>query len=143
MYEIEIRHNFETAHRLSHRKSPTKCRSIHGHSWWVTATLKAEELDEFGMVLEFGAFKRAWRQFLDEKIDHHLVLSEGDPFIAAIRDVEPESRILVLPADPTTEVLAKWVFDETELILHRLKPGVRLAKIHVQETAVNAASFNP
>lgn len=141
MYKIELRHNFETAHRLSHKDAPKKCRSIHGHSWWVKATLGAEELDELGMVLEFGAFKKAWRGFLDEKIDHHLVLSAGDPMAEAIRRVDAEARILVLPTDPTTEVLAAWLFERTVEILRTLDTNARLLKIDVQETAVNAASF--
>ena len=57
MHRVELRHHFETAHRLSTPGSPVKCRSIHGHSWWVTVTLEGPDLDADGMLVEFGAVR--------------------------------------------------------------------------------------
>lgn len=144
LHRIEIRHNFETAHRLAGRDAPVKCRSIHGHSWWVTVTLAGPALDRRGMLVEFGAFKKAWRGFLDDTLDHHLVLEDGDPLIAAIRSVDPAHRVRVLPRTPTTEVLAAWLFERAEEILGGLDDvaeGVRIEHVHVQETRVNAAGY--
>lgn len=141
MHKIQLRHNFETAHRLSNPSAPQKCQSIHGHSWWVTVTLSAAQLDDLGMVVEFGAFKKAWRGFLDSTLDHHLVVRQGDPMAAAVRSVQPEARILELYADPTTEVLAQWLFERTAELLEELEPRARIEEIHVQETGVNAAVY--
>ena len=141
MHKIELRHNFETAHRLSHPSAPVKCQSIHGHSWWVTVTLSAPELDELGMIVEFGAFKKAWRAFLDTTLDHHLVVRQGDPMAEAVRSVQPDARILELHADPTTEILAQWLFEKTAEILATLQPEAEVELIHLQETSVNAASY--
>lgn len=144
MFSVEIRHNFETAHRLTGDGAPEKCMSIHGHSWWVTATMEGDTLDALGILVEFGAFKRVWRDWLDNNLDHHLVLRNGDPMAAAIVSVYPQSRLLLLPHNPTTEVLAAWIFEQTAEILGRVAPpGVRLRRVHVQETAVNAAAFEP
>jgi len=144
MYTVDIRHNFETAHRLSDPGSPTKCMSIHGHSWWVRVTLAGEGLDEAGILIEFGAFKKAWRGWLDDHLDHHLVLRRGDPMAAAIRGVYPESRILELEHNPTTEVIAKMLFDRAVEILEQVRPPeqhVMVRRVHVQETRVNAAAY--
>lgn len=144
MYRISLRHNFETAHRLSHPDAPHKCQSIHGHSWWVTATLEGPELDEQGMLVEFGAFKKAWRAFLDARLDHHLVVQREDPVAAAILAVQPDARILLLDVDPTTEHLARWLLGQTARILADLPDvpdTVRVHCVHVQETSVNAAEF--
>lgn len=143
MYQIELNHNFETAHRLSNEGAPFKCRSIHGHSWNVTAFIESKTLNDLSMVVEFGLFKKAWRQFIDDKLDHYLVLSESDPVADAILDVDPSCRILKLHEDPTTEILSQWIFDQTVKILRLINPTVKLVKIHVQETRVNAASFTP
>ena len=146
MYTVNIRHNFETAHRLSHPQAPTKCQSIHGHSWWVDVDICGEALDERGMIVEFGAFKLAWRSFLDDHVDHHLALKEGDPVAAAIRSVLPESRVLELPFEPTTEHMARWLYERASEVLNDgLNPDDRLwiGKVHVQETRVNAASYAP
>jgi 6-pyruvoyltetrahydropterin/6-carboxytetrahydropterin synthase len=147
MYQIEIRHNFETAHRLSTPGSPLKCMSIHGHSWWVTVTLEGPRLDDADLLVEFGAFKLAWRKWLDERIDHHLVLRRGDPMAEAVRGVFSESRILELDHNPTTEYLAEFLFRQAESTLASMKDTVhvpaRVTRVHVQETGVNAASYSP
>ena len=145
MYTVSIRHNFETAHRLSHPEAPVKCQSIHGHSWWVTVDLSSEALDERGMVIEFGAFKSAWRGFLDDQVDHHLALLEGDPVAEALRAVLPESRILELPFEPTTEHMASWLYERASDVLAELDAEGRcwVSKVFVEETRVNAATYLP
>lgn len=145
MHSIEIRHNVEMAHRLSTASSPPKCVSIHGHSWWVTVRIEGAALDEEGMLLEFGAFKRAWRHFLDTSLDHHLVLRRGDPMVAAIRQVMPDARLLEFEGNPTTEALARWLHGRAEEVVAQLDASVplRVARLHLQETAVNAAAWEP
>lgn len=146
MYTIDIGHNFETAHRLDSPDAPKKCVSIHGHSWWVTVTIEGETLDDDGMLVEFGAFKKAWRSWLDTHVDHHLVLRQGDPMIEAVRSVYPDSRLWILDESPTTEVIARRLWVEASLVLDAVRPPdmhVRVRRVHVQETRVNAASYEP
>jgi 6-pyruvoyltetrahydropterin/6-carboxytetrahydropterin synthase len=144
MYTVEINHNFEAAHRLFGAGSPEKCLSIHGHSWQVTITLGGDTLDPNGILMEFGSIKKFWRGWLDAHVDHHLILHADDPMAAAIRGVDPQSRILTLPANPTTEILAAWIFTHTASLLAQIAPpGVQLLRVHVQETRVNAAAYSP
>lgn len=144
-WRIELGHNFETAHRLSTPASPTKCQSIHGHSWWARVTIEGASIDGDGILVEFGDFKRAWRRFIDDQLDHALVLRAGDPVIAALQAVVPEQRLYVLDENPTTEVLAKHLFEQSARILAQ-ELGVssewaRVVELHIQETRVNAASY--
>ncbi len=144
MYQIEIRHNFETAHRLAAPGSPVKCMSIHGHSWWATVTIEGPRLGPDGILVEFGAFKAALRRWMDDHLDHHLVLQRDDPMAEAVRSVYPESRLLLLDQSPTTEVMAHYLFEQATRILQQLAypgPEARIVGVHVQETAVNAAAF--
>lgn len=146
MWSIEIRHNFETAHRLTGEGAPTKCVSIHGHSWWATLVIEGPELDELGILVEFGALKHAWRRWLDDHVDHHLVLRHDDPMVAAVRGVYPESRILETSESPTTEVMARLLYERASQILAELgvpAERARVARVHIQETAVNAAGYAP
>jgi 6-pyruvoyltetrahydropterin/6-carboxytetrahydropterin synthase len=139
---ILITHRVEMAHRLSSPGAPVKCQSIHGHSWTITAELSAPMLDDNDMVLEFGAFKRAWRHMLDTTLDHCLVVAEGDPVAQAILAVQPDARITFLPCQPSTESLARWCMERTEQVISDLaRPDVRVRSIHVQETPVNAATY--
>lgn len=144
MYRVSLKHNFETAHRLADPNAPIKCQSIHGHSWWATVYIEGAALDEYGMLIEFGRFKKAWRGFMDDHLDHHLVVRQDDPVAAAILSVQPEARILMLPFDPTTEHMARWLFERSEDILRELAgadSALRVSKVHIQETGVNAAEF--
>lgn len=145
MFEIELSHNFETAHRLCTDSSPEKCRSIHGHSWWVTVTIEGNELDEDGILVEFGAFKKAWRAWLDDSLDHHLVLSKSDPLLEVLQAFDDSMRIFVCDENPTTEVLARRILVESSQILAALPTHVsaRIQRVHVQETRVNAATYIP
>lgn len=146
LYRIELRHNFETAHRLAAPGSPAKCMSIHGHSWLAVATVVGEKLDSNGILVEFGAFKAAWRRWLDDHIDHALVLQRDDPMAAAVRGVYPESRIYLLDHSPTTEVLAEHLWHITNTILQSVaspEVAARLESITLHETRVNTASFTP
>jgi 6-pyruvoyltetrahydropterin/6-carboxytetrahydropterin synthase len=145
MFTVDIRHNFETAHRLAAPGSPVKCMSIHGHSWWATFTFGSSTLDALSMVIEFGAIKALLRRRMDDTLDHHLVLQEGDPLVGAIRGVMPGCRILEVPFAPTTERMAAmlhgWAVEA--LAACEVAPEVRVVRVHVQETSVNGASYEP
>lgn len=144
-WRIELGHNFEAAHRLSTEASPIKCQSIHGHSWWVRATIEGDGIDPDGILVEFGAFKKAFRGWLDDNLDHALLLAEGDPVVDALRAVVPDMRLFVLPANPTTEVIARVIFEVAERLLRdvlKVDPQwAWISEVHVQETRVNAASY--
>jgi 6-pyruvoyltetrahydropterin/6-carboxytetrahydropterin synthase len=151
MHRVALRHNVELAHRLADAGAPEKCRSIHGHSWWITVTIAGAALDARGMLVEFGAFKRVWRGFLDGQLDHHLALGAGDPLIDAIRSAMPEARLCVLPYEVTTENLARWLFERAAACLSQVlrdadsvaEPPPRVERVHVQETSTNAAEYQP
>lgn len=147
MYRVELSHNFETAHRLSTPDSPKKCQSIHGHSWWATVTIEGSRVDDSGILVEFGAFKKAWRTWLDTYVDHALLLHEDDPVAGALHAVVPDMRLLLLPSNPTTEVIARLLYDKASELLHGTLnvplEWARVRSVHVQETRVNAAAYEP
>lgn len=144
MYRIEIGHNVEMAHRLSTENSPLKCQSIHGHSWWVSVEISAEAPDEDGIVVEFGAFKKAWRRWLDDHLDHALVLHAEDPLFSHLKDFPAPLRLYTLHANPTTEILAAHLAERAAAILSDVVAEghpARVTRVHLQETRVNAASW--
>jgi 6-pyruvoyl-tetrahydropterin synthase len=78
----------EIAHRLS--KSDGKCQQIHGHGMQVELILLVSEGPE-GMAMngvletmEFGAIKKKFREHIDKKYDHRLVLFVGDEWAGPI-----------------------------------------------------------
>jgi 6-pyruvoyltetrahydropterin/6-carboxytetrahydropterin synthase len=145
MYRLEIQHNAEAAHRFFQAKSSPKCRSIHGHSWIITLTLKAKKLDDQGMVLEFGQLKAAWRSWLDTHLDHTLILHQDDPMVEAVRAVDPEMHLFLTPEDPTTENLARLLYNQATIVLEALGCAefVQVERVRLEETRVNSAEYIP
>lgn len=141
--QISVRHNIETAHRLYYL--PGKCQNIHGHSMWITLNLPGT-VDRDGILhqaglsgLDFGSVKHIFRTHLDQDYDHHLLLNEYDPWTLMF-DLPNSQASAALPglvpcsADPTTENIAKWIYDE-------MSRAYDVSSVEVWETNVNRAIY--
>ena len=69
MFTIAKTFRFEAAHSLPSLPEDHKCRRPHGHSYTVTLTLAARDLDEHGFVRDYGRLDR-FRLWLMETCDH-------------------------------------------------------------------------
>jgi 6-pyruvoyltetrahydropterin/6-carboxytetrahydropterin synthase len=67
---------FAAAHNL--RNFHGKCENLHGHNWLVEVWVQAEDLDDAGLVMDFGRIKKHLADVL-ETIDHRY-LNEIDFF---------------------------------------------------------------
>lgn len=67
MFDIFIDTDFSGGHHL--RNYPGNCERPHGHNWKVTVTVRASELDELGMGIDFRTVKNAVAQVIDD-LDH-------------------------------------------------------------------------
>ena len=98
----------EYGHRLS--KHPEKCRFPHGHSLRIEVVVRGRQLNDNDMVCDYKALKMLVVDVVD-RLDHAMALNSEDPELdglAAIGD-----RVLLFDdCDPTTEVLARWIFDQ-------------------------------
>ncbi|MCF6471270.1 6-carboxytetrahydropterin synthase [Nonomuraea sp. MG754425] len=148
-HQIRVRHNFETAHRLPHLAG--KCVNLHGHSWWAEVTVRAGRLSEDQTVVEFGAFKKALRAFIDEHLDHGAMLGAGDPLAPLLAahgskvylfGEPPYARDLPYP---TVEAVAVLLARVAQVILddQPRAAGATVSRVEVTETHVNAAEFVP
>jgi 6-pyruvoyltetrahydropterin/6-carboxytetrahydropterin synthase len=137
---VAVRHNFETAHRLPHIGG--KCFNLHGHSWWTEITVAAPALNADGLVVEFGAFKRGVREWIDTHLDHGAMLGTGDPLLAVLR-AEGSKVFEFEDAWPTVEATAELLASVASGILARVPhaDGARVLRVDLQETAVNKASW--
>ena len=138
VHSVEVRHNAEMGHRLL-SDTASKCHSLHGHSFWFTVEVTAQDLDRRGMVLEYGQLKRHIREWIDSSFDHGVVLNEADPLLPALRDAG--CKVYTLPLDPTVEALAMYTSQVAAGIVRNLHPGAEVTRVHVQETHVNSATW--
>ncbi|AIE85069.1 6-pyruvoyl trahydropterin synthase family protein [Fimbriimonas ginsengisoli] len=104
----------ESGHMLS--KHPDRCRFPHGHTRKVEVIVSSERLDENDMVIDFKALKLAVADYI-ERYDHAMAINSEDPLLPEILRVHPTSAIVFEGVDPTTEVIAKDLYDHVACIL--------------------------
>jgi 6-pyruvoyltetrahydropterin/6-carboxytetrahydropterin synthase len=86
-----------------------KCAHPHGHNGVIEIEFGAETLDARGMVIDFVDIKSEVKRFLDEELDHKMLLRRDDKLTKILRDLgEP---VFVMDQNPTAENIARVVFD--------------------------------
>jgi 6-pyruvoyltetrahydropterin/6-carboxytetrahydropterin synthase len=140
MYEVTVRHNFETAHRLPHLEG--KCQSLHGHSWWAAVTVQSPVLRPGGVVVEFGHFKKVLREWIDTNLDHGTMLGYDDPLVPVLR--AHGCKVYVMDMFPTVEEVAADIgFKAQEMLATIVRaPDARVTRCAVRETHVNEAAWS-
>ena len=120
MYEVTIETHFSAAHRL--RQYNGECERLHGHNWDVKVSIASEELNDLGMVIDFKELKGKTNELMD-RFDHQY-LNEIPPFAEL---------------NPTTENIARYVFDELSRIIDT--DSIRVSKVTVWESPTCHASY--
>jgi 6-pyruvoyltetrahydropterin/6-carboxytetrahydropterin synthase len=119
-YELKIITDFAAAHQL--RNFRGKCENLHGHNWKVEVVLRGSQLDETGVLVDFGVVKQAAREILAE-LDHHYL--NDLPFFQE--------------RNPSSENIAHYLFDR---LCERLDTPYRhVYKVTAWESTDACATF--
>ena len=138
-HKIEVKVRFEFAHRLLNYTG--KCNRIHGHTDNVIVTLGADQLNSQGMIVDFGAVKSMVRGFIDDFWDHSIILNNQDPLIGVLEALyDGPSSYFAVPFEPTSENLAKYLFDEIDDMSFG-PASIQVERVEFQETPVNTAIY--
>ena len=116
MTEIFSEFTFEAAHRLPNVPAGHKCARLHGHSFRVAVHVEGPLGEDTGWVMDFGDLKAAFAP-LRECLDHR--------YLNEIAGLE----------NPTSEVLAQWIWDRLQPTL----PG--LSQVVVRETCTSGCVY--
>src|SRR5438105_9468926 len=109
MYRVTREIRFCYGHRLLNYDG--KCRHLHGHNGRAVITVAAPQLDPLGMVLDFSRIKQVVQGWIDEQLDHRMLLHRDDPVLGYLRQQgEP---VFVMEVNPTAENIAKLIYDYT------------------------------
>lgn len=114
--EIFKEFSFEAAHRLPFVPAEHKCARLHGHSFRVEIHVSGVVEPATGMVMDFADIKTAFKP-LYSQLDHY--------YLNEIEGLE----------NPTSENLARWIWERLELVL----PG--LSRIVVRETCTSGCIY--
>jgi 6-pyruvoyltetrahydropterin/6-carboxytetrahydropterin synthase len=116
LVEIFKEFTFEAAHRLPNVPPGHKCARLHGHSFQVALHISGPVDDHAGWVRDFADLSDAMQPILD-RLDHY--------YLNEIEGLE----------NPTSEVLARWIWD-------RLCPIVaELSQVVVRETCTSGCVY--
>ena len=131
MTTIVRRLQFCAGHRLFNHEG--KCAGIHGHNYVVQVHAAADELDELGRIIDFGALKERLGGWIDEHWDHAFICYRKDQdAIEALRAIQGQ-RLFVMDVNPTAENLARYLLDVVGP--QQLEgTGVRLIRVVLWET---------
>lgn len=110
MYRVTREIEFCYGHRLLNYEG--KCRHLHGHNGTAVISLEAPELDGRGMLVDFGDIKRCVQRWVDETLDHTMLLHRDDPLLPTLQ--ERGERVFVMDVNPTAENLARLIFDRAD-----------------------------
>ncbi|MCK5778173.1 MAG: 6-carboxytetrahydropterin synthase QueD [Rhodospirillales bacterium] len=114
--EIFKEFTFEAAHDLPNTPEGHKCRRLHGHSFRVRLAVEGPVDAHTGWVMDFADIKKAFNPIW-ERLDHH--------YLNDIPGLE----------NPTSEVIAKWIWAE-------LKPALpALSEVKLWETCTAGCTY--
>ena len=133
MYRVSKSVSFCYGHRLLNYAG--KCQHLHGHNARAVITLESSTLDERGMVEDFSEVKRLVWSWLDEEIDHTMLMRRDDPLLPVLR--EAGERVMVTDENPTAEVIARMIFD------YVAAKGYPVTEVILWETETSYASYRP
>ena len=114
--EIFKEFGFEAAHRLPNVPEGHKCARLHGHSFRVEVHVRGDVDPRLGWVMDFAEVKAAVKPVID-RLDHY--------YLNEIEGLE----------NPTSEVIAKWIWDQVKPVLPLL------VSLVVHETCTSSCEY--
>lgn len=132
MYRITKIINFSYGHRLLNYSG--KCCNLHGHNGKVEIEIFSEKLNDVGMVVDFVEIKNKIQKWIDDNLDHKMLLSKDDPMVKILKDNNED--VYVMDTNPTAEAIAKLIYD---FVVSEKLP---VKKVKLWETETSFAVYN-
>ena len=132
MFRVTRRIDFCYGHRLLDYDG--KCRFLHGHNGRAEITIASDSLDKLGMVMDFTEIKRVVTTWVDETLDHRMILNRADPAVPLLEQLgEP---MYLLDENPTAENIAKLILE------FAVSQGFPVSQVDLWETRACYASYS-
>lgn len=132
MYSVTKRIEFCYGHRLLDYDGV--CKHPHGHNAVAEIEVRTDSLDARNMVVDFSDIKRAVKGWIDQALDHKMILRHDDPLVKPLQTLgEP---IYLLDSNPTVERIARLIFEKARDL------GFPVVQVRVYETPSSCASYS-
>ena len=98
-------------------------------------TIESAALDERGMVMDFSDIKNVVSRWIDEQLDHRMLLQRDDPVVPILQEMgEP---LFLLDENPTAENIARLIYEFTA------SRGFPIVECQLWETPRCFATYRP
>jgi 6-pyruvoyltetrahydropterin/6-carboxytetrahydropterin synthase len=133
MYAVSREIDFCYGHRLLDYEG--KCRYLHGHNGRAVITIASEILDHRGMVMDFSDIKDVVSTWIDENLDHRMILNRNDPAVPHL--IELGEPLHLVDVNPTAENIARMIYD------FAAKQQFPVTQVELWETPRCYATYRP
>lgn len=110
------------------------CRHLHGHNARLEIDVVGEQLDERGMVVDFSDLKRDVGRWINEHLDHRMILHQDDPAVPVLEEAGEPLHVMAEP--PTAEAICKLIFEQTA------RCGYRVSEVRLWESPETFVTYN-
>ena len=139
---ISRKGNFDSGHRVMNEFM--KCYNIHGHTYLYELTFSFENMEEIGYAIDFKEIKRVFCQWIDDIMDHGMLLNPHDTkLIETTKEYGTKLWLMSLNGEgeycnPSVENIAKEVFLAMRVLADVLygnaATGLKIHKVTIYET---------
>jgi 6-pyruvoyltetrahydropterin/6-carboxytetrahydropterin synthase len=132
MYSVTKKIEFCYGHRLLDYDGV--CKHPHGHNAVAEIEVRTDSLDARNMVADFSDIKRLVKGWIDQALDHKMILRHDDPLVKPLQELgEP---IYLLDSNPTVERIARLIFEKAREL------GFPVVQVRVYETPSSFAAYS-
>ena len=121
MFELKVVTHFAAAHQL--KMVAKKCENLHGHNWKIEVCVAGENLNNAGVLVDFGELKQNVSEIMT-RLDHNF-LNELDYF----DDNNP----------PSSENIALFIANSLQTMLN--DPKIRVTSVTAWESENACATY--
>ncbi|WP_335870788.1 6-carboxytetrahydropterin synthase QueD [Bacillus sp. 2205SS5-2] len=125
-YELNKDFQFAAAHFIPHEEAG-ECQQIHGHTYFANITIVGNELNETGFLINFQQIKK----IIHNRFDHRIL--NEDPLFS-----KEKANYF-----PTTEVVARTIWELIQSHLDTLPTQSKCAQVFLRETPTSYCIYRP
>lgn len=138
---ISRKGSFDSGHRVLNQAF--KCHNLHGHTYKYTLTFSYHTSQEIGYAIDFSEIKRIGCQWIDDTLDHSMILNPKDhDVITTTKSIGSKLWLMSLNGydqycNPSVENIAKEIFLAMEILFPEndsSSTGLEISEVKVYET---------
>ena len=134
--------NLSCGHRVMNER--VQCYNLHGHEYLTELTFSFKNSKEIGYAIDFKEIKRVFVQFLQDTMDHGMILNPKDNIVVdAVNQLGTKLWLMSLNGEgeycnPSVENIAKEVYLAMEILTNELygnaMTGLEIHNVKIYET---------